>query len=601
MASATGTAVAAGMAAANAAGAVPLIVPQAAPASLDLPGSERYEESETRMLRRLPPVEPDDDEEVKDEPAPVVAPRRRRAQNPEPDLSTYDRLRLGPPRDRLMGWLVTIAISLVAAVVRLVNLGYPNKLVFDETYYAKDAYTLWKYGYELSWPDNANDSIVAGNPDVYLTGNAEFVVHPPVGKYLIGLGEQLFGMNSFGWRIMPLVFGVLLVFMTIRLARRLSRSTLIGGIAGVLLTFDGLAFTMSRVALLDIFQAVFLVAAVACCVADRDYYRARLADRLEALGVTDLEGRFGPVVVWRPWRLASGILFGLAIGTKWNSVFLLAVMGVVCVAWDIGARRLAGADWHAWMGVLVDGVPAFIRMVVVAAIVYVATWARWFLTSGGYDRDWGAKNPTDPLVQGVGGTFASFIHYQQDILAFHTGEYMAGQTHPYDANPIGWLLMVRPIGIDAVNDIAPGTDGCPAGTETCLRVVSGMGTPILWWLALAALIVAVIWRFGARDWRFGLPVIAMLATYVPWFFTTDRPEFFFYAITMVPFTVIALAMVLGLVLGPQDGEHRRRGGIIVGVVVALVLANFAWIYPVLTDGLLTQSQWLARMWLRSWI
>ena len=29
---------------------------------------------------------------------------------------------------------------------------------------------------------------------------------------------------------------------------------------------------MSRIALLDIFQATFLVAAVACCVADRDWY-----------------------------------------------------------------------------------------------------------------------------------------------------------------------------------------------------------------------------------------------------------------------------------------------------------------------------------------
>ncbi|MBE1028532.1 glycosyltransferase family 39 protein, partial [Escherichia coli] len=50
---------------------------------------------------------------------------------------------------------------------------------------------------------------------------------PPVGKWLIATGEQLFGFNSFGWRFSSVVFGSLLVLMTIRLARRLSRSTMV--------------------------------------------------------------------------------------------------------------------------------------------------------------------------------------------------------------------------------------------------------------------------------------------------------------------------------------------------------------------------------------
>jgi dolichyl-phosphate-mannose--protein O-mannosyl transferase len=98
-----------------------------------------------------------------------------------------------------------------------------------------------------------------------------------------------------------------------------------------------------------------------------------------------------------------------------------------------------------------------------------------------------------------------------------------------------------------------------------------------------------------------VPVLGAVATYLPWFNYTDRPLFFFYAITIIPFTVIGLAMVLGLILGPANSPGRRRGAIIVGVAVALVALNFAWIYPALTDELLPYSQWLARMWLRSWI
>lgn len=540
------------------------------------------------------------------EPASAVAPwRRLRRSVYRDDLSTIDRLRDGQAalRDRLAGWVVTLSITAIAFVIRLVNIGYPNKLVFDETYYPKDAWTLWKFGYEREWPDAkaANTQIANGDVDIYKT-TAEFVVHPPVGKWLIGLGEQMFGMNSFGWRFMPLVFGTLLVLVTIRFARRLSRSTLVGGIAGVLLTFDGLSFVMSRIGLLDIFQAFFIVAAVACILADRDAYRGRLADHLEAVGMPDLGGRFGPVYWWRPWRLAAGVLFGLAIGTKWNSVFVLAAMGVLCVLWDVGARRLAGADWRAWQALLVDGVPAFVKLVVVSALIYVATWAGWLLTSGGYDRDWGQNNPDSPWTKYLGETWASFLKYHQDIYNFHTGQYIKDQTHPYDAHPIGWLVMARPIGIDAVNDIKPGVDGCWAtGDDTCIRVISGMGTPILWWMAFLALFVGLVWWLAGRDWRFGLPIVAAMATYLPWFPNADRPVFFFYAICIVPFTVTILAMVMGLVLGPRDGPHRRRGAIIVGVAVALVVVNFAYIYPVLTDQLMLYKDWLARMWLRSWI
>ncbi len=516
------------------------------------------------------------------------------------DLTTIERLRDGRMTDATVGWVVTLGLTLLAFLIRVQNLGYPNKLIFDETYYAKDAWTLLQFGYERNWPDNANASVVEGNVHVYLDTPA-FVVHPPLGKWLIALGEQWFGMNAFGWRFMACVFGALLVFATVRLARRLSRSTLVGGIAGLLLTLDGLAFVMSRTALLDIFQATFLVAAVACCVADRDWYRARLADLLERRGLHDFGGSFGPIVWLRPWRFAAGVMFGAALACKWNSVFVLATFGVLSVLWDVGARRLAGANWRSWLALLVDGIPAFVRMVVVAVGVYVTSWIGWLRNPGGYDSNWAMQNPDHPWVAAFGERFASLLWYHKEIYEFHTGDYINKATHDYDAHPAGWLAMLRPTAFDAVNNIKPGSEPGCAGSEDCIRVIVAMGTPVLWWMAAIALVVCAVWWIGGRDWRFGVPVLGALATYLPWFNYTDRPQFFFYAITMVPFTVIGLAMVMGLILGPAQSATRRRGAIIVGVAVALVALNFAWIYPILTDEILPYSQWMARMWLRSWI
>jgi len=520
-------------------------------------------------------------------------------------LSTIERLDDGRMTDEYTSWIITALITTVAFLLRVWNVGFPNSLVFDETYYPKDAWTMLHQGYEATWPDaaKANADIVRGITNTW-TPDAEFVVHPPVGKWLIATGEQLFGFNSFGWRFSSVVFGSLLVLMTIRLARRLSRSTMVGAIAGILLALDGLAFVMSRIGLLDIFQAFFLVAGVSAVAADRDWFRHRLADHLRTIGNPHLDGDFGPALGWRPWRLVTGIMFGLACGTKWNSMFVLATMGIVSVIWDWSARRLAGAGTKAWWSFLRDGVPAFVYLVVVALLTYLATWAKWLVTYPHmvFGKSWAGPTPSPGLSKVVGKPLAALWEYHRQIYDFHTGSYMMTQTHVYASNPSGWLVIQRPLGVDAVNGIKPGQQGCKAVGDTCLRVISATGTPVLWWFAAIALAAAVIWWIFARDWRFTLPIVAMMSTWIPWFRYDDRPLFFFYAICIIPFTVTILAIWLGQILGPAKASSRRRiGAIVVGTVMALVAADFAFIYPILTDGLMTRKAWLARMWFHSWI
>ena len=103
-------------------------------------------------------------------------------------------------------------------------MGFPAKILVDETYYAKDAWGILQSGYERSWADDTNDLIAQGDLSGFQEA-ANYVVHPPLGKMMIALGEWAFGMTPFGWRIASVVFGAMLVFFTIRLARRLSRST----------------------------------------------------------------------------------------------------------------------------------------------------------------------------------------------------------------------------------------------------------------------------------------------------------------------------------------------------------------------------------------
>ena len=288
--------------------------------------------------------------------------------------------------DRFTGWTATVAVTLLAGFLRLWKLSRPREFLFDEIYYAKDAWSLLKHGYTTGFDSDANDDILSGITSGIFTDSPTMVVHPEAGKWLIAMGEQVFSMDPFGWRIASVVAGTLMVLVMIRLVRRLTGSTLLGCTAGLLLCFDGLHFVMSRLALLDIFLAFFLLSAVSCLVADRDWGRLRMAKRVP-MGHQMTASDWGPVrgLRFRPWRLAAGVFFGLAVATKWNALIPIAAFGLLVWAWDAGARRSLGVRRPWLRSAVVDAFPAFGYLVVVALLVYVATWTGWLLHAQEYE------------------------------------------------------------------------------------------------------------------------------------------------------------------------------------------------------------------------
>ncbi|CAN5529030.1 phospholipid carrier-dependent glycosyltransferase [soil metagenome] len=525
-----------------------------------------------------------------------------------------ERFVLQPP-DRLLGWLGPLGVALLALAIRVWHLGTPHVVLFDETYYAKDAYSLLQFGYVREFTDSANRKILNGRLTGIFEPEVTQIVHPDGGKWLIAAGEKAFGLDPFGWRIAAAVVGALTVLVLARLVRRLTGSTLLGCLAGLMLAVDGLHFVMSRLALLDGFMAFWLVCATACLVADRDWGRARLARVYPTSG--DIRG-FGPVraLLWRPWRLGAGVCFGLACGTKWSAVYVLAVFGLLVWVWDAGARRAIGVR-AAWAkSLVVDAIPAFVMIVGVALVAYLLTWTGWLVHYEVYEArfghgygdnaPWGAylDSPARGFVGEALQGLRSLWHYHVMVYGFHVGDYLADQSHPYESNPLGWLVMNRPVGIDAQLDLPPGEGGCEAARDsTCLRQVLALGNPVLWWGGAIALIACLGYWLLRRDWRFAIPVLGVAATWLPWFRYDDRPIFFFYAVSLVPFTVIGLALVFGKLLGTAgDGGTRRLiGTAVIVVFVAAELACFVYYYPIWADSLIPREAWQERILLPSWV
>ena len=423
-----------------------------------------------------------------------------------------------------MAAIAPILIALASFVLRIINLGLPKGFVFDEVYYVDGARDLLKYGVEVDGT------------------NPEFIVHPPVGKWLIASGIKLFGDTEFGWRFASAVFGTLLILLFARLIHVLFYSPLLTALGAALMALDGLLLVHSRTALLDLFLTFFTL-----------------------LGV----------LLWhRNRHIWAGLAFGLAIGCKWSAIYFVAVIGLIAVYQILVTRDIRKS--------LKPIAAKFLQYGLLPVFVYTITWAGWFISDRGWSRQWS----NNPLV--------SWLHYHSEMLNFHTG---LTEKHPYEANPWSWLVMGRPTSF-----FYESPKGC--GAKDCAQEVLALGTPILWWVGTISIAVVVgYWIKSLINHRVdsaaNLVVLGVVAGYLPWFAMQQRTVFSFYAIIIEPFLILAIVYCAKLLLA--SGLKPAVSQSIVGGIFALIVLCFIFFIPLFTGQVITYEDWRLRMWFESWI
>jgi len=513
-----------------------------------------------------------DDESVRPDPGEALRPPTDR------EVTLLGR---GMPTDRLRGWVVTLVLTVIGGIVRLQNLGVPTDKgspVFDEKHYVPQAWQVLRNG---------------GYEDNY---GYELVVHPPLAKQLIAIGEWLFGYNGWGWRIMPALAGTLIIFLTIRIARRLTRSTLLGGIAGILVISDGVLHLQSRMGMLDIFIALFVLAAFSCLLVDRDQVRTRLATAVREGWVN--ESVWGPKLGFRWWRFATGLMIGLTFGVKWSALYYIVAFGLLCVGFDVAARRAAGVE-RPWLGTIRrDVAPALWAILLIPFLMYLSAYWAWFASETATDRHYTEIKDIAPgFWSWVPASLRSLGDYSANVLHFHeTLVTPKDNPHPWESKPWTWPMGLRPMLYSYDGDVT----GC--GESRCVSATMLIGTPAMWWLAIPMLGWSV-WRSIFRaDWRYAAVLVGYLGGYVFWFTNIDRQMYFFYATPLAAFLVLGLTLCLGQILGSARRGFERRGTglLVVSLYVGLVVANFAWLWPILNGIAITTGQWEAERWLPSW-
>nr|WP_243848892.1 phospholipid carrier-dependent glycosyltransferase [Lysinibacter cavernae] len=525
-------------------------------------------------------------------------------------------------------WIAIGGVTLLALILRTWNLGHPNVLVFDEIYYVRDAYSQLLHGAPTRWPEDLG-KLFGPNEIGRSLNEASYVVHPPLGKWLISLGMLVFGAdNGWGWRISTALAGTLAVFIVTLLGRRLFRSTAIGVLAGFFMAIDGLAIVLSRVSLLDNFLMLLGLIGAWFIAIDRDRMNAAwnawlaehpvpaftqppTADELVANPTLKdrylaerariaSRGDWGPVFWRRPWLVSAGVVFGLAAGVKWSGLYFLAFFGIYVVVCDLVARRRAKLDAWFTAGIVKQGITSFALLVPVALVAYLATWTSWLLTPTAWNRGWASEPGHEATgVWSIVPNWArSLWHYHESMYGWHS---TLQQEHPYQAHPLGWPLALRPTSM-YFEYVEPGKSGCVG--SPCSEAITSLPNPLIWWgglIAIGYLIYRII-RF--RDGAAFFITMGAASGYLPWVLTFSRSAVFqFYTISYAPFVYLALAYALARLWGigdtqPSHAVSARRWW--VALVLVLIVATSVFFYPLWTGTRTSFSFWQLHVWLPGW-
>jgi dolichyl-phosphate-mannose-protein mannosyltransferase len=427
-----------------------------------------------------------------------------------------------------------------AGLLRFIDVGDPTRLVFDETYYAKDA---------CSYVEPLERCTL---------NQPQTEVHPPLGKWLIGAGIEFFGYDSFGWRIASAVAGTLTVGLLFALARRLLRSNVGAGLAAGLLAIDFLHIVQSRISMLDIFVPMFGVAAFLFLVIDRD----RLFEGVErGLAIPDR-------VLGRPWRAAAGVMAGAAVATKWSGGLVLVSVLLLAIVWDVAAYKRAGTPHPVGETFTRSSPNLALYLVIVPAGVYVLSYIGRLdgaiLTLPWSDGSW---------VQAL-------LDKQKHMWTFHQS---LESTHHYQSPGWSWLLLMRPVAY-FYEDL---------GNENVQEIMA-FGSPFVWWASVVALAYVAYNLVRRRDVT-GPEMVILVGfglSYLPWLApqVARSAIFLFYMLPAVPFMCLGLAYALTHIGWSWEARAAQA------LFAAGAIAAFVYFQPLLYKTTIPRDRWDSRIW-----
>jgi dolichyl-phosphate-mannose--protein O-mannosyl transferase len=382
--------------------------------------------------------------------------------------------------------------------------------------------------------------------------NAYEWTHPPLGKVLMMVGIQLFGMTPFGWRFMGALMGVLMVPLMYLLVKQLTKDTRLSFIAMALMALDSMHFTQTRIATIDSY-AVFWIMLMYLFM----FRYCQMSWNRESLGKTLI-----------PLGLC-GVTMGIAWATKWVGLYASAGLAILFF-WTVFRRlresftlRKAGQARQfsqSMRNLVITLAFCLLFFIVIPLLIYYFSYF-WQLRPEGVHTlgDMLSSERVDRVVQ-----------LQKSIFDYHAG--LGGDTHFFRSPWYQWPVIWWPMWFFS------GTEYMPEGM---ISSISCMGNPAVWWFGLAALIFVIVrmcWvRRASRKDLF--VVIGFASQFLPWVIV-PRSTFIYHYFASVPFIILASALLLDAIRRKNETAFSAVSG---GLLAAAAIL-FAAFYP-LESGL----------------
>jgi dolichyl-phosphate-mannose-protein mannosyltransferase len=275
--------------------------------------------------------------------------------------------------------------------------------------------------------------------------------HPPLGKLIQAGGIVVFGFSPFGWRLMGVIFGALMIPVMFFLGKKLLGSWIGGFTAAFLLTFDFMHFTMARMGTADTFVVFFTLLSQLCFVV---YFFNVVKKGWHKTSITPL--------------FLAVIFFFLSFSTKWLALYGAAGMLMLLVVIRLKELSKVKASFGRKYAAFFDyPFMKLILFIVLGIGIYFAIYIPDMLTGRPFIGTYG---------NGVVDLQFAMYHYHSTLTA----------THPFSSLWYSWPLMVGthgyvPLWLDV-------TYGLPNST---ISTISVFGNPAVWWVGFLFMIVLI--------------------------------------------------------------------------------------------------------------
>ena len=411
---------------------------------------------------------------------------------------------------------------------------YLGETFFDEIYFVKSAEQYLNLQVPYEW------------------------THPPLGKLILASGILAFGYNPFGWRIMGVIFAMLMIPAIYILGKKLIGTWIGASASAFLLTFDFMHFTMARMATADTYVVFF-------SLTSQLFFLIYLKSVLK-------NGWKTPI---KPLFLVF-IFFALGFSTKWVVLYGFAAQLAILVMLRLREvtkmkksllEKLNTFSNHPYASVLVFSL--------VAVLIYFLTYIPDIL---------------------AGRSLIEVINLQGSMYGYHS---TLTATHAFSSPWWSWPLMVYPEGH------APLWLFVSYLPENFKSTIVLLGNPAVWWVGFGCIIgisffalVKIINTAGKRLGEIGLPIM-----FIPVFFffqwvpyiVISRVTFIYHFYVNVPLLCLASAYLIS--------KYWRNKWMKVTAIAyfAVTVAMFGLFYTVIS-GMPASRTWIESLkWFESWV